>query len=106
MTPVSALSFEDNWKLLCSLQPIYSALVREFVVEVPAGPALEPGEPSQEAAAQTLAWFQQLDTQIQVHQLRQFLQTTTLASEAVLRDLLAYHLHKQTRMPSDRDKID
>jgi len=106
MTPVSAISFEDNWKLLCSLQPIYSALVREFVVEVPAAPALEADRPSQEAADQVLAWFQQLDEQIQVHQLRQFLQTTNLANEAVLRDLLAYHLHKSARTPGDRDKVD
>jgi hypothetical protein len=106
MTPVSALSLQENWRLLCSLQPVYSALVREFVVDVPAGPVLEPDQPSPEAAEQTLAWFQQLDTQIQVHQLRQFLQTTTLANECVLRDLLAYHLRKQTKSPSDRDKVD
>ena len=106
MTPVSALSFEGNWKLLCCLQPIYSALVREFVVDLPAGQALEPDQPSQETANETLAWFQQLDAQIQVHQLRQFLQTTALANESVLRDLLTYHLHKQSKTPSDRDKID
>lgn len=106
MTPVSALSFEDNWKLLCSLQPVYFALVREFVVEVPAGPALEPDRPSKKAAEQALALFHELDAQIQVHQLRQFLQTTTLANEAILRDLLTYHLHKEPRTPSDRDKID
>jgi hypothetical protein len=106
MTPHSALSLEENWNLLCSLQPVYSTLVREFVVEVPAGPTLEPDQPSQEAAEQTLAWFLQVDGQIQVHQLRQFLQTTTLASEAVLRDLLFYHLHKETKSSNDRDKVD
>ena len=37
-------AFEENWNLLCSLQPIYSALVREFVVEVPAAAALEAGQ--------------------------------------------------------------
>ena len=106
MTPLSALSSEENWKLLCSLYPIYSALVREFVVDVPAGPMLEADHPSQEVADETLAWFKQLDAHIQVHQLRQFLQTTTLANESVLRDLLTYHLHKEIKDPSDRDKID
>jgi hypothetical protein len=106
MTSLSALSPEENWNLLCSLQPIYSALVREFVVEVPAGPVLQADQPSQDAAEQTRAWFQQVDAQIQVHQLRQFLQTTALANEAVLRDLLFYHLHKATKSPSDRDKTD
>ena len=106
MTPLSALSFEENWKLLCSLYPIYSALVREFVVDVPASPMIEADHPSQEAADETLAWFKQLDGQIQVHQLRQFLQTTPLANEGVLRDLLTYHLHKAAKDQSDRDKID
>lgn len=106
MTSFSALSFEENWNLLCSLQPVYSALVREFVVEVPAAPGLEPGSPTKESADQALAWFQQVDAQVQVHQLRQFLQTTTLASEPVLHDLLVYHLHKSIKSPSDRDKTD
>ena len=106
MTPLSALSLEESWNLLCSLQPIYSALVREFVVEVPAAAALEADQPSQEAVQQTMDWFRQVDAQIQVHQLRQFLQTTTRANEGVLRDLLFYHLHKDTKSPSDRDKID
>ena len=106
MTSFSALSLEDHWNLLCSLQPIYAALVREFVVEVPAAPALDLGPPSQESADQESAWFQQVDAQVQVHQLRQFLQTTSLASEPVLRDLLAYHLHKSEKGSSDRDKTD
>jgi hypothetical protein len=55
---------------------------------------------------QASAWFQQVDTQIQVHQLRQFLQTTPLASEPVLRQLLWHHMQKTTKAPSDRDKAD
>jgi hypothetical protein len=106
MNSFSTLSLEESWHLLCSLQPIYAALVREFVVEVPAAPVLGPVPPSQESADQALAWFQQVDAQVQVHQLRQFLLTTTLASETVLRDLLAYELHKTTKSPSDRDKTD
>jgi hypothetical protein len=97
----------EQWPLLSALQPIYSALVREFVIEVPVCPVIEEGEsPSQESVEQTLAWFQQVDAHIQVHQLRQFLQTTTLANEAVLRDLLTHHLHKPAKASSDRDKID
>ena len=106
MNSFSTLSLAESWHLLCSLQPIYAALVREFVVEVAAAPVLGPAAPSQESTDQALAWFQQVDAQVQVHQLRQFLQTTTLASEAVLRDLLAYELHKNTKNPSDRDKTD
>ena len=47
-----------------------------------------------------------MDERIQVHQLRQFLQTTTLATDAGLRDLLAHHLEKAKHSESDRDKTD
>jgi hypothetical protein len=106
MTPTTALSPGEQWRLLGSLQPIYCALVREFVVELPACPLAEDDSPSAEAVEQMQAWFQQVDGQIQVHQLRQFLQSTVLANEAVLRDLLAYHLQKSVRTSADRDKVD
>ena len=86
-----------------ALYPIYAALVREFVIEVSACPFDADGA-SDEAEAET--WLQQVDAEIQVHQLRQFLQTTPLASEAVLRNLLLHHLHKKVKSASDRDKID
>jgi hypothetical protein len=107
MSPSANLSSSEQWPLLCSLQPIYSALVKEFVIEVPSSPAMEEGtSPSAEAVEQAQTWFQQVDSHIQVHQLRQFLQTTTLANEAVLRELLTHHLHKAVKASSDRDKID
>ena len=107
MTPRSQTSSALSPQQLCALQPTYAALVKEFVIEVPASPTIEDGHaPSPEAAAQLEEWFQQVDTHIQVHQLRQFLQTTTLANEPVLRDLLAHHLGKSAKTPSDRDKID
>ena len=107
MTHSSSASLGENWRLQCSLQPIYSALVREFVIEVPAPPASEDNEPpSAKAAHKAEAWLQQVDEHIHVHQLRQFLQTTTLANETVLRDLLVHHMEKIGKTPSDRDKID
>jgi hypothetical protein len=110
MTPSSktpALSAEERWKLQCALQSIYATLVREFVIEVQACVPLDENQtPSQEIMSQVEAWMQQVDAQIGVHQVRQFLQTTTLASEPVLRDLLVHHLHKTIKTPSDRDKID
>jgi len=109
MTPStsSATSFSDQWPQLCALQPIYSALVKEFVIEVPTGPSIDDTQsPSPEVAEQVNSWLHQVDSQIQVHQLRQFLQTTSLANEAVLRDLLTHHLQKSVKASSDRDKID
>lgn len=110
MTPSSkppALSMEERWRLRCALQPIYSTLVREFVIEVSACVPLDENDaPSQQTMSQVETWMQQVDALIGVHQVRQFLQTTTLASELVLRDLLVHHLHKTVKTPSDRDKID
>ena len=107
-------SSQDAFVILQTLQPIYRALVSEFVIEVPACPLTastlsgEPASFSEDPELQTAAeeWFQQVDRQIQVHQLRQFLQITPLANEAVLRNLLAYHLRKPIKSGSDRDKVD
>jgi len=107
MTTSTPVSLEESWRLQRSLQPIYSALVREFVIEVPPCPVTEDSEtPTANVVQQGEAWLRQVDEHIHVHQLRQFLQTTTLASEAVLRDLLVHHMEKNGKTPSDRDKID
>jgi len=99
-------SFEEKAAGLAALQPIYSALVREFVIEISAGPMDDGSVPSPESVEQAAAWFLQVDSQIQVHQLRQFLQSTVLADEAVLRRLLLHHIHKSVKSSSDRDKTD
>jgi hypothetical protein len=109
MTASAQPSLEEQGIALSALRPVYTALAREFVVEVPACPIDEHAEGSSPSAAsmeQAEAWFQQVDAQIQVHQLRQFLQTTPLANEAVLRQLLAHHLQKTSKSGSDRDKTD
>jgi hypothetical protein len=93
--------------MMLALQPIYASLVREFVIEVEACPiAADDPAPSAASIKQAQAWFKQVDTQIQVHQLRQFLQTTPLANENILRNLLAHHLQKSVKGSADRDKID
>jgi hypothetical protein len=99
---------EVPWSVFQALHPIYQALVCEFVIEVTPCPFSADTTPDaiEGAAAQAETWLQQVDTEIQVHQLRQFLQTTPLANEAVLRDLLIHHLQKPEKSPSDRDKID
>jgi len=98
---------EEQWATLSVLAPIYSALVREFVIEAGDGPKVEEDPAlSPDAIEQADDWFQDVDKQIQVHQLRQFLQTTPLANEAVLRHLTVHHLQKTAKTPSDRDKID
>ena len=98
------LSAEEQSSLFQTLLPIYAALVREFVVDVPECPF--DADTVSDHHGEAESWFQKVDNEIQVHQLRQFLQTTALASEPVLRDLLIHHAQKPTKSTSDRDKID
>ena len=107
MTLTAKSSPEEHATMLSALEPVYAALVREFVIEVGDCPKVEDGPaPSPGAVEASQAWLQQVDGQIQVHQLRQFLQTTPLTNEAVLRHLAAHHLQKTVKTSSDRDKID
>jgi hypothetical protein len=97
-----------EWREARLLYPLYSALGREFVIDLPCCPDLESGieDPPQESAEQARQWLLEMDQKIQVHQLRQFLQTTSLTSEEALQTLLQHHLNRTTRIDSDRDKID
>ena len=97
-----------EWRDARLLYPLYAALAREFVIEMPSHSDLEAcvDAPPQESVEQTRQLFADLDARIQVHQLRQFLQTTTLGSDEALRILLIHHLHRPEHTDSDRDKID
>src|SRR5580693_4628645 len=109
MTPTSQLSeLAAEWRDARLLYPLYAALAREFVIDLPSHADLEAGAdaPPQESIEQARQLFSDLDTRIQVHQLRQFLQTTTISSDEALRTLLLHHLHRQEQTDSDRDKID
>jgi hypothetical protein len=109
MTPTSQLSeLAAEWRDARLLYPLYAALAREFVIDLPSHADLEAGvdAPPQESIEQARQLFSDLDGRIQVHQLRQFLQTTTISSDEALRTLLLHHLHRQEQTDSDRDKID
>jgi hypothetical protein len=97
-----------EWREARQLHPLYAALARECVIDLPACPDLDAGTEAPPADSIELArqWLLDVDEKIQVHQLRQFLQTTTLASDEVLGILLKHYLHKAARNDSDRDKID
>jgi hypothetical protein len=98
----------QEWNAARLLYPLYSALAREFVIDLPPCADLEANvdAPPQESIEATRQWFLDMDERIQVHQLRQFLQTTTLTSDEGLKTLLEHHLRKPKRTASDRDKID
>jgi len=109
MTAVPELAeLASVWREARFLYPLYVALTREFVIEVPSCADLEAGTeaPPKESVEQAKEWYRVVDERIQVHQLRQFLQTTPLASEESLLVLLAHHLQKKVRSAADRDKVD
>jgi hypothetical protein len=96
------------WSNVLRLHPIYAELAREFVIDTPACADLEargdtPGPESVERAQQ---WLNNMDEKIQVHQLRQFLQTSSVVDPEGLVVLLKHFLAKTTKSDSVRDKID
>src|SRR5271169_1929601 len=109
MTPTPELpDLAAEWRDARLLYPLYAALAREFVIDLPSHSDLEAcvDAPPQESVEATRQLFADLDAHIQVHQLRQFLQTTTVGSDEALRTLLLHHLRRQDHSDSDRDKID
>jgi hypothetical protein len=97
-----------EWPNARKLYLLYSALARECVIDLPAGGDLEAGieDPSEASLLAGRAWLCEMDDRIQVHQLRQFLQTSVLAGEDALLRLLVHHLSKSGRSSVDRDKVD
>ncbi len=98
----------SDWREALLLYPLYSALSREFVIEVQPCVVLETitDVPDWDTVEEAREWLALLDGRTQVHQLRQFLQTTSLANEEMVRALLVRHLRKPIKTDADRDKLD
>ncbi len=105
-TPTQDLA--SQWSNARRLYPIYFELAREFAIDVKACADLEAGveTPGKEAVEQANQWLDQMDTVVQVHQLRQFLQTSSLVNPDSLVSLLQHFLAKETKTEVLRDKID
>ena len=108
MSPSELNQLTAEWSAARILYPTYSALAREFVIDLTPCNDLEAGvqQPPQESVEQARQWLNEMDERIQIHQLRQFLQTTTMVTPQLLQTLLLHHLHKDEKSPADRDKID
>jgi hypothetical protein len=105
-TPVQDLA--TQWNSARRLYPIYFELAREFAIDVKPCPDLEAGvdTPGKEAVEQANQWLDQMDILVQVHQLRQFLQTSSLVNQDGLVSLLQHFLAKPAKTDVIRDKID
>jgi hypothetical protein len=105
-TPVQDLA--TQWSFARKLYPIYFELAREFAIDVKPCAELEAGMemPAKETVEQANQWLDHMDGAIQVHQLRQFLQTSSLVSQEGIVALLQHFLAKSTKSDATRDKID
>jgi hypothetical protein len=109
MTPTTPpQDLATQWKNARELYPIYFELAREFAIEVETCNDLEvqADTPGKEAVEQANQWLEKLDNSVQVHQLRQFLQTSSLVNQEGLLSLLRHFLAKATKTDAVRDKID
>jgi hypothetical protein len=96
------------WANALRLHPIYFELAREFVIDVPACADLDAKveTPAPESVDQAQQWLNGMDAKIQVHQLRQFLQTSAVVDHDSLLLLVQHFMAKMPRTDSSRDKID
>jgi hypothetical protein len=108
MTTLPTPDLAAQWSVARKLYPMYFELSREFVIDVQPCADLEAGidTPGQESVEQAARWLDELDQRIQVHQLRQYLQTSTLVDQQSLLDLLQRFLAKPTKDAVVRDKVD
>jgi hypothetical protein len=105
-TPTQDLA--TQWSSARRLYPIYFELAREFVIDVKPCTDLETGNetPGKEAVEQANRWLEEMDQLIQVHQLRQFLQTSSLVDPEGLVSLIQHFLAKSSKSDTARDKTD
>ena len=105
-TPVQDLA--TQWNTARRLYPVYFELAREFAIDVKPCADLEAGveTPGKEAVEQANHWIEQMDNSVQVHQLRQFLQTSSLVTPESLVALLQHFVAKTPKSDAVRDKTD
>lgn len=98
----------EFWRIARRLYSVYIELDRTFELDIPSCPELEDAadSPEPDARERVLLWFEQIDGHVQVWQLRQLLQSTSLQNEENLRYLIARHLDKKQKSEADKDKID
>ena len=107
--PKADNSKQAPWDELRSVFPIYLALAKHLQMEIPfpQNKRVLPEKADSQLHNQVQTWLNNMDAQVQVHQLRHLLQMTTLnASESGLRALIMRHLRKPSKSIMDRDKID
>ena len=98
----------QEWQSMRLLRLLYVRLAREFALNAPPCEELDSNAdvPSKEEMAAGRKWLYEMDELMQVHQFRQFLQSTTGVNEEALIAMVQHHIGKPVHNESDRDKVD
>ncbi|HET7871391.1 MAG TPA: hypothetical protein VFL42_02695, partial [Terriglobales bacterium] len=98
----------EFWRVARRLHSIYAELDHTFELGLEPCAELEgPADSSEpEAMERVRGWFDDMDGHVQVWQLRQLLQSTSLQNEENLRYLIARHLERQHKTEADKEKLD
>lgn len=108
MSATNLSEIAATWRNARRLYPIYLALNQECGMGQE--PCRELESPIDRHDAESIGrvrdWLERMDALIQVHQLRQFLQSTSIADEEVLRALLKRQLDRPEKTDAVRDKVD
>jgi hypothetical protein len=98
----------EFWRVARRLHSIYAELDETYELGKPPCMDLETATDSSdpEVLERVRQWFDEMDSRIQVWQLRQLLQSTNLQTEENLRYLITRHLERPQKTESDKEKLD
>lgn len=105
---LNAVDVTTFWRVARRLHSVYTELDSTYELGMPPCSELEGSadRPEPEAMDRVRQWFEQMDSRIQVWQLRQLLQSTSLQSEENLRYLIIRHLERPQKTEADKEKLD
>lgn len=97
-----------EWRDARRIYPIYTALISRFELPLKTCSFLDSpiDRADDDATKQVREWLQSVDEKIEAAQLRQVLQTTTLATEDSMRSLARRYLAKKDAADAYRDRIE
>lgn len=108
MNSVATTEEKDFWRVARRLHGIYAELDSTYELEAAPCPELEDSvdRDDPEVMERVRKWFDEMDNHIQVWQLRQLLQSTSLQNEENLRYLIVRHRERVQKTEADKEKLD
>lgn len=105
---LNAVETADFWRVARRLHAIYAELDQTFELGLqPCAPLHDSSDSSDPKVLDRVRlWFDEMDSRIQVWQLRQLLQSTDLQTEENLQYLIARHLEREHKTEADKEKLD